>query len=336
MSRLDAHIYSPKGVSSKGSQLEVPKRPTAIVITGPTGVGKTALSIAVAKMVGGEVISADSMQVYRGMDIGTAKVRPLERDGVPHYMLDIRSVSTPFDVSDYYEEAKGAFDLIVAKNRVPIIVGGTGFYLQALMHGPPVGPPGDPRLRAEIEKELERLGIEALYEKVQMVDPLYASRITMRDKRKVVRAIEIMTLTGGLVSDLDPAKHSKGLNARFLSWFLCCPRPILYRRIEERCDEMLEEGLLAEIDRLENEGLIHNTTASQAIGYKQGLHYLHSEQSPEDYKVFVEAFKKASRRYAKKQFTWFRRHKEFRWLDVDKYTGAQAAQMIYRDFESAL
>jgi len=327
---------SPKKQPQRGVGLDIPERPIAIVITGPTGVGKTDLSIEVAKMVGGEIISADSMQVYRGMDIGTAKATASERAGIPHYMLDIRPASSSFDVSDFFYEAKRAFELIVAKNRVPVIVGGTGFYLQALIHGPPLGPPSDAQVRADIEKEIERFGIEALYDRLTKLDPDYAKRITARDKRKVARALEIMAISHKKVSAFDPRRYSDGLNAHFCPWFLCCEREALYRRIEERCDEMLERGLLAEIDRLENEGLCRNTTASQAIGYKQGLDYLHSEQTPEDYAAFVQAFKLASRRYAKKQFTWFRRHPEFRWLDVDKYTKSQAAQIIYRDFESAV
>lgn len=314
----------------------MPKRPTAIVITGPTGVGKTDLSLEVAKMVGGEIISADSMQVYQGMDIGTAKATLEERAGIPHYMLDIRPVGAPFDVSDFFHEAKRAFELIVAKNRVPIIVGGTGFYLQALMHGPPLGPPRDAAIQAEIEREIERFGVEALYDRLAKLDPDYAKRIEAQDKRKVTRALEIMAISHRKVSAFDPKQYSNGIDAHFCPWFLCCERGALYRRIEERCDEMLERGLLAEVDRLENEGLCRNTTASQAIGYKQGLDYLHSEQSPKDYAVFVQAFKMASRRYAKKQFTWFRRHLEFRWLDVDKYTKSQAAQIIYRDFEGSI
>lgn len=327
---------SPQKQPRAGGSLDAPERPTVIVITGPTGVGKTDLSIDVAKMVGGEVISADSMQVYRGMDIGTAKATLAEREGVAHYMLDIRPVGAAFDVSDFFHEAKKAFELIVAKNRVPIIVGGTGFYLQALMHGPPLGPPRDAKVQATIEKEIERFGIEALYDRLTKLDPEYAKRITARDKRKVARALEIMAISHKKVSAFDPKQYSNGLNANFCPWFLCCERGALYRRIEERCDVMLERGLLAEVDRLENEGLGRNTTASQAIGYKQGLEYLHSEQTPEDYAAFIRAFKLASRRYAKKQFTWFRRHPEFRWLDIDKYTRQQAAQIIYRDFEGAV
>lgn len=324
---------SPQRQGRAGSGLEIPEQPTAIVITGPTGVGKTDLSIEVAKMVGGEIISADSMQIYQGMDIGTAKATQVERGGVPHYLLDIRPVHALFDVSDFFQEAKKAFELIIAKNRVPIFVGGTGFYLQALMHGPPIGPPSDERVRSGLEKEIERFGIEALYDKLAQLDPDYAKRITACDKRKVVRALEIMAISHKKISAFDPARYSSGLNAHFCPWFLCCERNALYRRIEERCDAMLEQGLLAEIDRLENEGLARNTTASQAIGYKQGLAYLRTEQTPEDYADFVRAFKMASRRYAKKQFTWFRRHPEFRWLDIDKYTKSQSAQIIYRDFE---
>ena len=311
--------------------IPVPKK-KVIIISGPTGVGKTALSLLIAKAVGGEVISADSMQVYKGMDIGTAKVSQEERELVPHHLIDVRDVNESFNVVDFWHAAIEAIDDIHARGRVPIVIGGTGFYISALIDGPPAGPSSVQSVRDKLEQELESKGALHLFQQVKQLDPDYASSITHNDRQKIIRALEIMTLTGRKVSDFSrEGKGDQRYDAR--CWFLHESKEILYGKIEERCEQMIACGLVDEVKRLDLEGLRANTSASQAIGYKQCLSYLDSLQTEEDWRQFVVSFKQASRRYAKRQFTWFRKQPLFRWLDREKVSLERAAEIILQDFE---
>ncbi len=304
-----------------------------IVIAGPTAVGKTKLSLLIAQAIGGEIISADSMQVYRGMDIGTAKVKPEERGGIPHHLIDSRELSDSFNVVDFHTEALLALHEIFAKGHLPIIVGGTGFYLQALLYGPPSGPPSVPSLRMQLEEEMKEHGAEALYERLCTLDPEYAVTITQRDRHKIIRALEIIALTHQRVSLFrrSPAEYEEEYD--FRCWFVYMPKEKLYPRIELRCDQMIEEGLVDEVRLLEKEGLRQNLSASQAIGYRQCLDFLDSAQTKKDWENFVSAFKQASRRYAKRQFTWFRKESLFRWLDIEQLSLDMAAEIIIQDCE---
>jgi tRNA dimethylallyltransferase len=187
-----------------------------------------------------------------------------------------------------------------------------------------------------LEDEADRLGSEFLYEKLQQLDPQYAATITKHDKQKIVRAMEIITLTGKKVSKLSWKGRRKPQNYDFRCWFLHRPREILYHRIDKRCDHMIKEGFLEEVIQLDKLGLRQNTSAMQAIGYRQALEFLDSKQSKEDYKRFVETFKQASRKYAKRQFTWFKQEPLFRWLDLDMHDPEVAMEMIRQDYESAL
>jgi tRNA dimethylallyltransferase len=308
------------------------KKKKIIVIAGPTAVGKTKLSLIIARAIGGEIISADSMQVYRGMDIGTAKVKPEERGRIPHHLIDSRELSEGFNVVDFHTEALLALKEIFARGHVPIVVGGTGFYLHALLYGPPSGPPSVPMMRMKLEEEMNEHGAEALYERLRTLDPEYAVTITQRDRHKIIRALEIISLTHQKVSGFtrSPAAEEE---YDFRCWFLYMPKEVLYPRIELRCDQMIESGLLDEVRRLEGEGLRQNSSASQAIGYRQCLDFLSSPQTKEDWERFVIAFKQASRRYAKRQFTWFRKEPLFRWLDVNQLPPDLAAEMIIQDCE---
>lgn len=306
-----------------------------IVLSGPTGVGKTALSLFIAKAIGGEIISADSMQVYRGMDIGTAKATLQEREAIPHHLIDIRDVTQSCNVMDFYNGALEAIDTIHARGRIPIVVGGTGFYLHSLIYGPPAGPPSVESVRAEWEKELLEKGTLALFNKLKELDPDYANTITQNDKHKIIRALEIITLTDKKVSCF--AREEQELQRYdFRCWFLYMPKDILYRKIEERCDEMIKSGFVDEVKRLESQGLRKNQSASQAIGYRQCLEFLDSGQAPDDWVHFVLAFKQASRRYAKRQFTWFRKEPLFHWLNRDEMTLERAGEIILQDFEFSL
>jgi len=290
-----------------------------LVIAGPTATGKTAFSIEIAKKIGGEIISADSMQVYRGMDIGTAKVTNKEAEGIPHHLIDLRDITEVFNVVDYVEHAHAAITDIQSRGKVPIVVGGTGFYIHALMYGPPQGPPASAPIREKLEKDIDLLGPEALYQKIVELDPEYAQTIGSGDRQKIVRALEIMALTNKRVSEFGKFRQNlKMQKHKFKPYFIYYPKEILYQRIDARCDVMIEQGFPEEVERLEKQGLRKNLSASQAIGYKQYLEFLASEHSDEDWQEFVESFKRASRRYAKRQFTWFRGEKEFEWLNLDE------------------
>lgn len=305
-----------------------------IVISGPTCCGKSALAMQLAQAIDGEIVSADSMQVYRGMDIGTAKPTIEDRLLVPHHLIDIRDVTESFNVVDFYYEARQACRQILERGNVPIVAGGSGFYLHTFLYGPPSGPPSVPELRKSLEEEMSRLGPEMLYERLVELDPQYAKTITKHDKQKIVRALEIIGLTNKRVSKLSWKGRRKPQNFDFRCWFLHRPREKLYERIHERCDWMLEQGFLDEVKRLEAQGLRQNNSAAQAIGYKQALEYLSSTQTEEDYKKFVSDFKQATRNYAKRQFTWFRKEPVFKWLDVDLHDPEIVFDIIKKDYES--
>ena len=309
------------------------KKKKIIVIAGPTAVGKTRLSLTIAKAIGGQIISADSMQVYRGMDIGTSKVGLAERSEVPHHLIDSRDLDETFNVVEYYQESCQAIKEIFDKGAVPIVVGGTGFYIHSLIYGPPSGPPSDPKLRKTLEEEMDSKGTQIMYDKLKELDPTYAVSITQKDRHKIVRALEIISITRQRVSALPPVSSDHAETYDFRCWFLYMPKESLYPRIEMRCDRMIAEGFLDEVKRLEKEGLSKNATASQAIGYRQCLDYLNSPQTQEDWDRFVEMFKQASRRYAKRQFTWFRKEPLFRWLNIEEMSMERVAETIIQDYE---
>jgi tRNA dimethylallyltransferase len=308
------------------------QRKKVIVIAGPTAIGKSAFAMALAKSIGGEIVSADSMQVYRHMDIGTAKPPVSDRQLVPHHLVDIRDITESFNVVDFYYEARHSFLEIHGRDSVPIVVGGSGFYLHSLIYGPPSGPPSVPELRQELEVEIDRIGPEALYKRLLQLDPRYAGTITPADKQKIVRALEIITLTGKPVSELSWRERDKVQNYDFRCWFLCRPRESVYQRIESRCDVMLQEGLLDEVQALLGEGLLQNSSAAQAIGYRQTIEFFNGSRSAEEYRLYVENFKRASRHYAKRQFTWFKREPLFRWLDLDLHDPEIAADMVMQNW----
>ncbi|MEC7840307.1 MAG: tRNA (adenosine(37)-N6)-dimethylallyltransferase MiaA [Chlamydiota bacterium] len=314
------------------SQIDQPAQ-KVIVLSGPTAAGKSGFAIDLARKLGGEIISADSMQVYRGMDIGTAKITQEESQGIPHYLIDIRDVNDIYNVVDFYYEARQCCQSILARGKVPIFVGGTGFYIHSLMYGPPSGPPSVPELRKKLEEDIENLGSEIMYERLTELDPEYAASITKNDKQKIVRGLEIIRLTGEKVSRLSWRERQRPQNYNFHCWFLHRPREHLYQRIEKRCDEMIGQGFLDEVIKLDKMGIRENTSASQAIGYRQALEFLQTEKTDDDRKYFINKFKQASRNYAKRQFTWFRREKAFRWLDLDLHDYEVAMEMVIQDFD---
>lgn len=307
-------------------------RKKVLVIAGPTAVGKSRFALDLAKTINGEIISADSMQVYKGMDIGTAKLPLSEREGIPHHLIDIRAIRDVFNVVDFYYEARHLCQQIIARDAVPIVVGGSGFYIHSLIYGPPSGPPSVAELRKALEEEVEKFGIEAMFKKLKELDPQYASTITAGDKQKIVRAIEIIRLTGKKVSKLSWKGRRRPQNYDFRCWFLFKPREHLYRVIDKRCERMIEDGFIDEVKALLDEGLKENSSALQSIGYRQVLDFFETSQTKEDYQKFIEKFKQATRSYAKRQLTWFRKEPDFRWLDLDLHDYEVAQELVINDF----
>ena len=306
-----------------------------IVIAGPTATGKSRLSLELARILSGEIISADSIQVYRGMDIGTAKVARKKRMEIPHHLVDICDLSDSFNVVQFYEEAIKICAKILDQGHVPIVVGGTGFYLHTLLYGPPQGPKACKKVRLKLEKDLEDHGVEPLYQKLCYLDPHYGNTINKCDKHKIIRALEIITLTGKKVSDFPKSrKLHRPKRFDFRCWFIYFPKEILFSRIEMRCDEMISRGLIQEVKGLIKNGLKNSPSPSRAIGYRQCIDFLSSNRSDEEWERFVWRFKKASRTFARRQFTWFRQEPLFHWIDLDICGYQKTLERILQDYES--
>ncbi len=276
------------------------------VITGPTATGKTALGVRLAKLLGGEVVSADSMQVYKYMDIGTAKPTPEETQGVPHHMIDVASPFEAYSVSLYVLNAARVCEDILERGKLPIIVGGTGLYIESLISGRDFAArPEDSALREELSEKYDRLGGEAMLSELSKLDPARASKLHPNDKKRIVRALEIARC-GGSISDHD--EETKRLPPRFDARYIITDfesRADLYERIDRRVDLMLERGLVSEVEGLLRMGLTPAHTAMQAIGYKEICAALRGECGMEE---AVESVKRESRRYAKRQISWCKRY----------------------------
>lgn len=288
------------------------KRDKVIVIIGPTAVGKTKLSIELAKALNGEIISGDSMQIYRNMDIGTAKVTEEEMDGIPHYMIDIKNPEDSFSVAEFQELVRGHIADITKRGKLPIIVGGTGLYIQSVLYDYQFSDePGDHVYRKQLEQEAEEYGVEYIHRKLEKVDPISAKRIHPNNVRRVIRALEIFHTTGKTMSDqLEQQENELLYDVALIG--LTMDRDLLYSRINLRVDIMMEQGLLAEVERLYEDG-VRNCQSIQAIGYKELYEYFEGKTSLEE---AVMALKTNSRRYAKRQLTWFRNKMDVNWFDV--------------------
>ena len=284
-----------------------------IVITGPTASGKSAVALGLAERLSGEIVSADSMQVYRGMDIGTAKATPAERARVVHHLLDIREPGEPFSVVDYQREASAAIRQIQARGRTAILCGGTGQYLSALIEGITFAPAGaDPALRAELERRAACTGVAGLWDELAQLDPASAARIAPGDKKRLIRALEVCRLTGRPMSEHVARSHETKPAFTFRSFCLNHDRAELYRRIDQRVLDMLGQGLLEEVRSLLARPLPSGSTCLQAIGYKELSETITGSQPLSE---AVERIQQASRRYAKRQLTWFRKMKNMIWLE---------------------
>ncbi len=288
------------------------KKQKIVVIIGPTAVGKTKLSIELAKRYRGEIISGDSMQIYRGMDIGTAKIKQDEMEGVPHHLIDIKNPDQDFSAAEFQELLRKKINEISARNRLPIIVGGTGLYIQSAIYDYHFSEaPSDPEFRSSLEQRAETEGNQALHDELMKVDPASASEIHPNNVRRVIRALEIHHCTGKTKVETH-ANQSPELIYDTALIGLTMDRDQLYERINYRVDLMLEEGLLDEVKTLHQQGL-RECQSIQAIGYKELYLYLDGQISLSE---GIELLKQNSRRYAKRQLTWFRNKMQVKWYDM--------------------
>lgn len=302
-----------------------------LIIAGPTAVGKTEVSLLLAQELGGEIVSADSMQIYRGMDIGTAKPTTEQRRLVYHHMLDIADPAQPYSVGDYLRDARAALDGIISSGGVPIVVGGTGLYIRALMRGLFHGPPADVELRGRLLQKDADGGEGALYAELVGVDPAAAIKIHPNDLRRTVRALEVYYLRDRTISDFQQEHAFKDRPYPFRLLFLTRERKELYPRIETRVDQMIADGLEAEVRRLFDQGYADTLPSMQGLGYKHFMDLFHGRSSRED---AVALLKRDTKRYAKRQFTWFRREPEAAWVDITGLTRPEEiAERIKKNIE---
>ena len=284
-----------------------------VVLTGPTAVGKTSLSIGLAKALDAEIISADSMQVYKYMDIGSAKIRPWEMQGVPHHLVDVLDPREEFHVVRFQQMAKTAAEEIYARGRIPIAAGGTGFYIQALLYDIDFTEnDGDSSFRRELEKTAEEKGGEYLHALLQEADPEAALQIHPHNIKRMIRALEFHHQTGGKISEHNEREREKESPYQYAYFVLTDERSRLYDRIDRRVDLMMEEGLLDEVRFLKERGVRRDSTAMQGLGYKELYACLDGEYPLEE---AVRIIKRDTRHFAKRQLTWFKRERDVIWAD---------------------
>jgi tRNA dimethylallyltransferase len=293
--------------------MENTKKLPLIILTGPTAVGKTELSLQLAKAVGGEIISADSMQVYRRMDIGTAKLPEAERQGVLHHLIDVLEPEEDFNVVKFQKMAKAAMKEIYGRGHIPILTGGTGFYIQAVLYDIDFEENGgDEGIRKELEERAEREGAGSLHRELEAVDPKAAEEIHENNVKRVIRALEYYRQTGKRISEHNEEQREKLSPYNQAYFVLTMDRGELYRRIDKRVDLMMEEGLLEEVKRFLEEGVPREAVSMQGLGYKEMVSYLLGECSLEE---AVYVLKRDTRHFAKRQLTWFRRERDVIWVE---------------------
>lgn len=288
-----------------------------IILTGPTAVGKTELSIKLAKAIDGEIISADSMQVYRHMDIGTAKIMPEEMGGIPHFLINVLEPDEEFNVVLFKKLANDAMEQIYSRNHIPIIVGGTGFYIQSVLYDIAFSEnDSDDGYRNELEKLGEEHGSEYLHEMLRQIDEKSAMDIHMNNRKRVIRALEYFHQTGEPISEHNEEQKQKDSPYNFIYFVLNNDRSILYDRINRRIDKMVERGLLDEVIQLKNMGYQKDMVSMQGLGYKEILSYLDGEITLEE---AIYILKRDTRHFAKRQITWFKREPDVVWMDYQNY-----------------
>lgn len=301
-------------------------KPLVVIISGPTASGKTGLSIEIAKRFNGEIVSADSMQIYKSMDIATAKPTKDETAEIRHHLIDFVEANENFSVAKYKQLALSAIDNILSRGKLPIVCGGTGLYIDTLMNNTVFLDYEDSGIRERLEKRKESDGVEGLYEELKKVDPDTACRLHLNDSKRIIRALEVYYLTGKTISEQNSLSHKEESPYNFLLFVLSAHnREILYKRINDRVDKMLDMGLVEEAGSFFASDI--SKTAKQAIGYKELKPYLDGEISLE---TAVEKLKMETRRYAKRQLTWFRNKKNVNWLYIDdeKSVSDECAQII--------
>lgn len=298
-----------------------------VVLTGPTAVGKTELSIQLAKAIGGEIISADSMQVYKYMDVGSAKITPEEMDGVRHYLVDELEPFDEFHVVKFQEYAKKYLNEIYAHGKIPIIAGGTGFYIQALLNDIDfTEQESASAYRKELEALAEEHGNQYLHDRLKEVDPESAEAIHPNNRKRVIRALEFFQETGGKISEHNAKEQMRTSPYNFAYFVLNDERSHLYKRIDARVDKMIEDGLEAEVRRLKEMGCTKDMVAMQGIGYKEMLSYLDGSYSLEE---AVYIIKRETRHFAKRQITWFKRERDVIWLNKNEFDYKNEAILAY-------
>lgn len=293
------------------------KKKPLFILVGPTAVGKTSLSIALAKVLNGEIISADSMQIYEYMDIGTAKITDEEKDGITHYLIDEVTPDVDFSVSDFQSKAKTYIGKILNEDKLPMVIGGTGLYINSLIYDLDfTSSVSNWNLRYEYEEKANAYGNKYIHDELKNVDPVSADRVHVNDTKRIIRALEVYYETGKPMSESykDFRKPSNEFDIVMIG--LRMDREKLYERINKRIDIMMEQGLIEEVKSLLDKGYSEDLTSMQGIGYKEIISYLKGECSLEE---TVEILKRQSRRYAKRQLTWFRKEERIHWIDVDEF-----------------
>ena len=288
-----------------------------VVLTGPTAVGKTKASLGLAKALGGEIISADSMQVYQYMNIGSAKIRTKEMQGVPHFLVDVLKPWEEFHVVRFQQMAKAAMEGIYARRHIPIVVGGTGFYIQALLYDIDFSEnDGDASYRQKLEQIAKERGERNLHERLKAIDPAAALKIHENNVKRVIRALEFYHQTGQRISEHNERERQKESPYQFVYFVLNDDRKRLYERIDDRVDQMLKEGLVDEVAALRDMGCTRDMVAMQGLGYKEIFAFLEGELSLDE---AVYRLKRDTRHFAKRQITWFKREREVIWINKDEY-----------------
>lgn len=279
-----------------------------IILAGPTASGKTSVSIDLAKRIGGEIISADSMQVYRGMDVGTAKIKADEMQGVKHYLINVLDPTEDFNIVKFQDMVKYSIEEIRQNGHIPILVGGTGFYIQSVIYDIDFDTQDDNGgIRKALEEEYDKMGADFMYEKLKKIDSVSAENIHKNNKKRIIRAIEYFLINNALISEHNESQRKKDSPYDFRFFVLNPPRDILYDRINQRVDKMVEEGLVEEVKGLKNAGLSIENISMQGIGYKEILEYLDGEITLDE---AVDKIKQNTRHMAKRQVTWFKREKD--------------------------
>lgn len=292
-------------------------KPIVYVIGGPTASGKSKLAVELAKKVNGEIISADSMQIYKEMNIGTAKVNKEEMQGVQHYLVDFVSPDERYSVSNFKKDAEKAIEEILEKGKTPIVVGGTGLYIDSLIYGIEFqNEEVDLEYREKLNKIADEKGLESLYKKAQEIDPEAMKKISINDRKRIIRVLEIYHKTGKTKTEQEAQSRKNEVKYEYKVFAITMDREKLYERIEKRVDFMIEQGLIEEVKQILEK---YHTfpTAMQGLGYKEVVEYLEGSCTKEE---MIEKIKKETRHYAKRQLTWFRKNKETIWLDGEKST----------------